>query len=94
LFGNPINVYMSWAGIGSAGGRRYSSEADQIQSCICTGEQAGGWLYRQHVARRAVIGMNCQGRISDSEQYAGTVASRIGYRAIWVQENKPEWLTL
>jgi hypothetical protein len=48
---------MSRAGVGSAGGRRYSSEADQIQSYICTGEQPGGWLYRQDVAQRATIQM-------------------------------------
>jgi hypothetical protein len=48
---------MSQAGVGSAGGRRYSSEADQIQSYICIGEQPGGWLYRQDVAQRATIQM-------------------------------------
>jgi hypothetical protein len=48
---------MSRAGIGSAGGRRYSSEADQIQSYIRTEEQPGGWLYRQDVAQRATIKM-------------------------------------
>jgi hypothetical protein len=48
---------VSRASIGSAGGRRYGSEADQIQSYIRTEEQPGGWLYRQDVAQRATIKM-------------------------------------
>jgi hypothetical protein len=35
----------------------YGSEADQIQSYVGTGEQAGDWLYRQDVAQRATIRM-------------------------------------
>jgi hypothetical protein len=31
----------------------------------------------------------CYGRLSNSKQYVGTVASRIGYRAIYVKESKP-----
>jgi hypothetical protein len=31
----------------------------------------------------------CHGRISDGERYVGTVAGRIGYRAINVQESNP-----
>jgi hypothetical protein len=32
---------------------------------------------------------NCHGRILDGERYVGTVAGRIGYRAINVQESNP-----
>jgi hypothetical protein len=35
------------------------------------------------------VSTDCHGRISDGERYVGTVAGRIGYRAINVQESNP-----
>jgi hypothetical protein len=37
---------------------------------------------------KSSTGAHCHGRISDGGRYVGTVAGRIGYRAINVQESK------
>jgi hypothetical protein len=36
-----------------------------------------------------IVNTGCHGRISDGKRYVSTVAGRIGYRAIYVQESKP-----
>jgi hypothetical protein len=41
---------VSRADIRSAGGWRHSSEVDQTQSYVRTGEQPSGWFHRQDVA--------------------------------------------
>jgi hypothetical protein len=72
-------------------------EHDRIQSCIGIGEQASGWLYRQHVAERATSGMRTATlglppivaaclRLAFRCYHVWTVA---GYIAVYEWESKP-----
>jgi hypothetical protein len=65
---------MSRADIGSAGGRRYSSKADQIQSYIRTEEQPGGWCCKYASAVCYSLGLYCEMLLKD---YMHRVSDRL-----------------